>query len=87
MVERVKVLARLNDAEHRRLTLYLVTDTVRRMKWFRLEAGNDVGYRTQVNILPHEFIALLKAGLEHFEVTAGLVNSVLPRLTRANIVR
>ena len=33
---------------------------------------------------PHEFVALVRAGLEALEIETGLINSVL---TRANIVR
>ena len=43
----------------------------------------DLNHHTPV-LRPHEFVALMRVGLEALEIETGMINSVL---TRANIVR
>lgn len=46
-----------------------------------------IGALGSVRLKPDEFIALLRAGLDELKVESALVAAVLPKLTRANVVR
>ncbi len=79
-----KIVATLRNTPREKIDLIYEND----------KHSHDYGYqirhisldvRHHVPVLkPHEFVALIRAGLEALEIETGLINSVL---TRANIVR